>query len=100
MIVKPNKVDLMKLIKKFDSLEWPDDNLVEKIMISLGIHDIIEMEFCLNSRFKRERDAAMKMLVRYLDELTSGNHEQWMDAKDTLKQVYYQVDSTDEEAIL
>ena len=98
----PN-IDINKLkedIKKFKELERPDDELVTNILSSLGIHDIIDLEVCLNIQIKRERNATMKMLERYLNDLISGDPERWADAKDTLTQIYYEVATTDEEAIL
>ncbi|MHA1766238.1 MAG: hypothetical protein ACTSWX_01690 [Promethearchaeota archaeon] len=100
MIPNVNVELLRENIKKFKELEHPDADLVRNILTSLGIYDIVELEVCLNLHIKRERDAAMKMLERHLDDLISGDHERWADAKDTLMQIYYQVESSDEEALL
>lgn len=96
-------VDVNKIredIKQFKELEKPDDELVKKILSTLGIYDIIDLEVCLNIHVKRERNATMKMLERYLDDLTSGDSKRWADAKDALTQIYYEVATTDEEAFL
>ena len=98
----PN-IDINKLkedIKKFKELEKPDDELVRDILSTLGIYDIVDLEICLNIHVKRERDATMKMLERYLDDLISGDLKRWADAKDSLTQIYYEVATTDEEAML
>ena len=55
---------------------------------------------CLNIHIKRERDATMKMLEKYLDDLISGDPKRWADAKDSLNQIYYEIATTDEEAML
>ncbi len=81
-------------------MEWPDDDLIENIMKSLGIHDIVEFEFCLKNRIQRERNAAIKMLEKYFDDLTNSDHTKWAEAKDTLKQIYYKVEQMDEEGFL
>lgn len=98
----PN-IDVNKIkedIKRFKELERPDDELVRNILSTLGIYDIVDLEVCLNIHIKRERDATMKMLERYLDDLISGDPERWADAKDSLTQIYYEVATTDEEAML
>ena len=98
----PN-IDINKIkedIKRFKELERPDDELVKNILSTLGIYDIVDLEVCLNIHIKRERDASMKMLERYLDDLISGDPERWADAKDTLTQIYYEGATTDEEAFL
>ena len=98
----PN-IDVNKIkedIKRFKELEQPDDGLVKNILSTLGIYDIVDLEICLNKHIKRERDGTMKMLERYLDDLTSGDLERWAEAKDTLTQIYYEVVTTDEEAFL
>ena len=100
MIIKPDKEKLNKYITEFYDLSWPNGELVENIMKELGIHDIVELEFCLNLTDKRERNAAMKMVERYLEDLGSGDMARWADAKDTLHQTYYIVPQTDEEAFL
>ncbi len=69
-------------------------------MSDLGILDNVELEFCLKNRIKREREAAIKMLEKYLDDLTSGDSVRWAEAKDTLMQMYYVVEQIDEEATL
>jgi hypothetical protein len=94
----PDKAELLVLIENFKKLEWPDQNLTEKILDMLGIHDIVELGFCLNKRIPRERLAAMNMVERHLEDLTNGDHKRWADAKDTLRQLYYKVYETDEEA--
>ena len=87
-------------IKRFKELERPDDKLVRNILSTLGIYDIVDLEICLNIHIKRERDATMKMLERYLEDLISGDPKRWADAKDSLTQIYYEVATTDEEAML
>jgi len=81
-------------------LTWPDTNLVEKILTILGIHDNVELEFCLNSRIREERLATMQMVERFLPDLTSGDPKRWTQAKTDLKEIYYKVPSSDEEALL
>ena len=96
-------IDINKLkedIIKFKELEKPDDDLVRNILSTLGIYDIVDLEVCLNIHIKRERDATMKMLERYLDDLISGDPKRWAEAKDTLTQIYYEIATTDEEAML
>ena len=100
MIPNINICKLKEDIKKFKELEKPDDELVKNILSTLGIYDIVDLEICLNIHIKRERDATMKMLERYLDDLISGDPERWADAKDSLTQIYYEVATTDEEAML
>ena len=98
----PN-IDVNKIkenIKRFKELERPDDELVKNILSTLAIYDIVDLEICLNIHIKRERDATMKMLERYLDDLISGDPERWADAKDSLTQIYYEVATTDGEAML
>ena len=98
-----HKIDINKIkgnIKRFKELERPDDELVKDILTTLGIYDIVDLEICLNIHIKRERDATMKMLERYLDGLISGDPKRWADAKDSLTQIYYEVATTDEEAML
>ena len=98
----PN-IDINKIkedIKRFKELKRPNDALVRNILSTLGIYDIVDLEVCLNIHIKRERDATMKMLERYLDDLISGDPKRWVDAKDTLTQIYYEVATTDEEAFL
>ncbi len=95
IIPHPDQETLANQILKFKALTWPDRDLVKIFMDSLGIIDIVELEFCLNSRIKRERDAAMKMVKRYLDDLSSGEAIRWADAKDSLHQIYYKVDEID-----
>ena len=99
-IPHPDQETLARQIKRFKALTWPDRDLVEKFMLSLGIHDIVELEFCLNLQFKRERDSAMKMVERYLTDLSSGDATRWADAKDSLHPIYYKVAETDEEGFL
>ena len=100
MIPCPDQKSLANQIDRFKALTWPDRALVENILVSLGIHDIVELEFCLNLHAKRERDAAMKMVERYLEDLSSGDATRWADAKDSLHQIYYKVAETDEEGFL
>ncbi|UYP48263.1 hypothetical protein NEF87_004548 [Candidatus Lokiarchaeum ossiferum] len=100
MIPTPDKLLIKQNIQKYRSLDWPDDDLIEKVMMDLGIHDNVEFEFCLKNRIKREREAAIKMLEKYLDDLTSGDATLWTEAKDTLKQIYYKIAEIDEEAML
>ena len=98
----PN-IDVNKIkeeIKRFKELELPDDKIVRNILSTLGIYDIVDLEICLNIHIKRERDATMKMLERYLEDLISGDPKRWADAKDSLSQIYYEVATTDEEAML
>ena len=87
-------------IEKFKQLDWPDDDLIRHILETLGIFDLVELEFTLKKLDKRERNAAMKMIERHLDDLLSGDEIKWADAKDTLKQIYYTVQQMDEEAFL
>ncbi len=96
----PDKKEIIKKIQKYRALDWPDDELIENILSELGILDNVELEFCLKNRIKREREAAIKMLEKYLDDLTSGDSTKWADAKDTLMQIYYVVEQIDEEATL
>ena len=98
----PN-IDVNKIkeeIKRFKELEQPDDKIVRNILSTLGIYDIVDLEICLNIHIKRERNATMKMLEKYLDDLISGDPKRWADAKDSLTQIYYEVATTDEEAML
>ena len=94
------KEDLQKLISKFKILTWPNQSLTKEIMELLGLYEIVDLEFTLNSRDPRERLAGMKMIERYLVDLISGVAERYNEAKDTLQQIYYKVSETDEEAIL
>ncbi len=100
MIPTPDKQKIVQKIQKYRSLDWPDDTLLESIMEDLGILENVEFEFCLKNRIKREREAAIKMLEKHLDDLTSGDSTRWADAKDTLMQIYYVVEQIDEEATL
>ena len=100
MIPNINISKLKEDIKRFKELELPDDGLVKDILSTLGIYDIVDLEICLNIHIKRERNATMKMLERYLDDLISGDPKRWADAKDSLTQIYYEVATTDEEAML
>jgi hypothetical protein len=88
------------LIEKFQKLDWPNPELTKKILTLLSIHSIVDLEFTLNSRFKNEREAALKMLMQYFDDLSSGVYQIWAKAKSALEEIYYQVSSTDEEALL
>ena len=96
--INVNKIE--EDIKRFKELEQPNDKLVRNILSNLGIYDIVDLEICLNIHIKRERDATMKMLERYLEDLISGDPKRWADAKDSLTQIYYEVATTDEEAML
>ena len=96
----PDPETLSQQIQKFKALTWPDRDLVKSFMESLGIHEIVELEFCLNLKIKKERDAAMKMIERYLADLSCGDATRWADAKDSLNQIYYKVAETDEEGFL
>ena len=40
------------------------------------------------------------MIEKYLDQLTSEDHEMWKSGKKELAEIYYQVASSDEEALL
>ena len=100
--MNPN-IDVNKIkenIKRFKESERPNDEFVKNILSTLAIYDIVDLEICLNVHIKRERDATMKMLERYLDDLISGDPERWADAKDSLTQIYYEVATTDGEAML
>jgi hypothetical protein len=100
IVPTPDITTLADLREQFKQIEWPDRKLVQSILEMLGIFDLIELDFTLNSLDKRERLAAMKMIERNLDDLTSGNLARWADAKDTLKQIYYKVEEIDEEGFL
>ncbi len=100
MIPTPDKEKIIQKIQKYRSLDWPDDDLIQEVMSDLGILDNVDLEFCLKNRIKREREAAIKMLEKYLDDLTSGDSVRWAEAKDTLMQMYYVVEQIDEEATL
>lgn len=91
---------LKKDIQVFKEQEWPDKNLIRRILETLGIYDIVELEFTLKKLDQRERNAAMKMIERHLEDLLSGDEARWADAKDTLNQIYYTVPEMDEEAFL
>lgn len=91
---------LKALITKFYSLNMRDSKLTKEILTILGIHEIVDLEFAMNVHHKVEREAAMKMVENYLPELTSGDYDRWNKAKQELREIYYQVASTDEEAIL
>jgi hypothetical protein len=91
---------LKALIMKFYSLSMRDSNLTREILTMLGIHEIVDLEFAMNVYQKVERDAAMKMVEKYLPDLTSGDYHRWSKAKQELHEIYYPVASTDEEAIL
>ena len=95
-----DKKQLSELIQKFKALEMPDHKLTQKILQMLGIYDIVELEFTMNSYHDGERLAAMKMIEKYLDQLTSEDHEMWKSGKKELAEIYYQVASSDEEALL
>jgi hypothetical protein len=91
---------LRQRIDRFYALAMPNQQLVKDILMSLGIHEIVDLEMSLNKYQKNERDAAMRMLERYLPELTSGIYSRWEKAKHELTEIYYPVYSPDEEALL
>jgi hypothetical protein len=91
---------LSEMLEKFKKLEMPDQELTEAILWELHIHDIIDLVFCLNKYQKRERDATLAFLERYIPDLTSGDLETFRKTKSLLREYFYQVDSTDEEAML
>ena len=100
IVPTPDVKTLTTLMEKFKQIDWPDSKLARTVLEMLGIFDIVELEFTLNSLDKRERLAAMKMIERNFEDLTSGNLARWADAKDTLQQIYYKVEETDEEGFL
>ncbi|MHA1619491.1 MAG: hypothetical protein ACTSVZ_09425 [Promethearchaeota archaeon] len=100
MLPNMDKSQILADIEAFKALGYPDRNLTKKILTSLGLYDIVDLEFCMNKVPPRERLAAMKMVERYLDKLISGDEHQWADAKDTLKQTYYKVEEMEEEGSL
>ncbi len=96
----PDKEKLYKLIEEYKELNMPDRKLTKKIMQMLRIYEIVELEFTLNSYEKDERLAAMRMIEKHLDDLLSNNAERWKAAKNELAELYYEVASSDEEALL
>ncbi|WP_457556738.1 hypothetical protein [Candidatus Harpocratesius sp.] len=97
---KLDKEAIIAKIAQFKKLSYPDRDLTRDILQSIGIYDLVDLEICLNKVPPRERLAAMKMLEKHLDALLSGDEQQWQEAKDSLKQYYYQIDEMDEEGYL
>jgi hypothetical protein len=92
--------ELHKNIQKFYRLQMPDQTLSEWILTSLGIYDIVELGFCMNRYQKSERDAAMRMVEKYIEDLTSDESDRSQKAKKELTEIYHTIVSSDEEAIL
>lgn len=92
--------ELHKNIQKFHQLQMPDQALTEWILTTLGIYDIVELGFSMNRYQKSERDAAMQMVERYIEDLVSGEIDRIQKAKNDLSEIYHSIVSSDEEAML
>nr|MDO8112808.1 hypothetical protein [Candidatus Sigynarchaeota archaeon] len=91
--------DARTLIAAFKRLESPDSPLVDKIMALLGISGLVELGFALNKHNKRERDAAMGIVERYITALLSAPDEAArLKAKRELDSFFYDVPMIDEDA--
>lgn len=93
-----DKQKVMEMIKEFRKLDIVDPRLTQSILESLGLLEIIDLQFALNKSVKRERDAAMDMIEKYLPKLLSGNLLEYGQAKLELKHIYYDVESPSEDA--
>ncbi|RLI60780.1 MAG: hypothetical protein DRO88_13890 [Promethearchaeia archaeon] len=94
------KAVVLTKIAQFKALTYPDRDLTREILQILGIYDIVDLEFSLNKVPPQERLAAIKMVEKHLDDLLSGDEKKWAEAKDNLKQFYFQIDEMDEEGYL
>ena len=93
-----DKQKIMDMIEQFRNLENTDPRLTQSILETLGLLEIIDLQFALNKSVKRERDAAMAMIEKYLPKLLSGNLLEYGQAKLELKHIYYDVESPSEDA--
>lgn len=100
MLPHEKKQEILDQITQFKALSYPDRDLTRQLMKNLRIYDIVDLEFALNKVIPKERLAALKMVERYLTALLSEKEAEWAEAKDTLKQIYYQVREMDEEGFL
>jgi hypothetical protein len=91
-------IELWNLIDQFKKLTMPDLTLTKKILMMLKIHELVELEFCLNRYQKQERDAAMVMVERYIPDLLSEDPEKYVSAKEELAEIYHLIRLQDEEA--
>ena len=87
--------ELEELLEKHAQLEVPDENLTQKLLDVLGLMGTCALGDVLNSQLKIERDAARKMVRKHLDDLLSDNVAKSDDAKDTLEQFYYCIDTSE-----
>ncbi len=87
------------LIAAFKQLGSPDPALVDKIMALMGISSLVELGFALNKHDKRERDAAMSVVERYIPALLSTTDEaSRLKAKKELDSFFYDIPMIDEDA--
>ena len=100
MIIQPDVKKLDDLINEFKALEMPNHKVAQAILDELGLLEIADLEFTMESHSKDERLAALKMVQRYWDDLVSGEMDRWQKAKKELAEIYYQVSTVDEEAFL
>ena len=87
-----DKNHLQELMEKHSQMDYPDVKISHEIMDILGLLNIPDLGFTLNSKMKEERDAALNMVKRHLEGLLSDDLEKYEDAKETLSQFYYRVD--------
>jgi hypothetical protein len=93
-----NESDARALIAAFRQLQAPDPALVDKILAMLGIGGLVELGFALNKHDKRERDAAMGVVERFLPGLLAAGEKERLKAKTELDSFFFDVPMLDEDA--
>lgn len=87
-----------KWIAEFKQLTVINPDLTKKIMESLDLIGISELQMTLNNSNKRERDTAIGLIEENLDLLVSIDPKQREKGKHELMKWYYSIDMISEDA--
>ncbi len=90
--IDKNKV--LELLEKHSQLEQVDFKLTQELLDELGLAGTCSLGSVLNSEVEEEREAARKKIRVSLDDLLSGDPRVVEEARDTLGQFYYCVDTS------
>jgi hypothetical protein len=88
---------ITKWIQDFKKLKAINPDLTKKIMESLDLIGISELQMTLNNSNKRERDTAIGLVEENLPLLTAIDPKERMKGKQELMKIYYSIDMMSED---
>ena len=90
--------EVVKLLKQYKAMDTVDLKLVNKIIDTLHLRDVVDLIMILKKTDKRERLAAIGVVESHIDGLLSADKETFLKAKKELHELYSNVEGAMEDA--